>query len=61
MDEGKLVSSFVLRFSRMNVDGEKDLEPLWRIKVTHVQGNDEIIVGSMEQAMQFIDRIMERG
>lgn len=64
MDKGKLVSSFVLRFSKMSGgqgDGTEPESERWRIKVTHVQSSEETVVTTLEQAMQYIGRIVERG
>jgi hypothetical protein len=63
MDKGSQLASFVLRFSRM-VSRQKDESgaetPHWRIRVTHVQSNNETVVNSLEEAMQYIGRIVER-
>jgi hypothetical protein len=58
MIEPQAVSSFVLRcsFVKDEQDGGQ-----WRIRVTYVQGEDEIVVGSVKEAMGYIEGILERG
>jgi hypothetical protein len=58
MVEPQAVSSFVLRFSPNEPD---EAERQWRIRVTHVQGEDEIVVHSLSAAMKFIEEILKRG
>lgn len=62
MDKGSQLASFVLRFSRL-VSRQEDASgaetPHWRIRVTHVQSNDETVVNSLEEAMKYIGRIVE--
>ncbi|SEC62731.1 hypothetical protein [Paenibacillus sp. GP183] len=58
MVEPQAVSSFVLRFSPIEA---AETESQWRIRVTHVQGEDEIIVHSLPAAMNFIEEILKRG
>jgi len=63
MDKGSQLTSFVLRFSRLGggrKDGSGAETPRWRIRVTHVQSNDETVVNSLEEAMRYIGRIVER-
>jgi len=63
MDRGSQHTSFVLRFSRLGSRQKDDFgadTPRWRIRVTHVQSNDETVVNSLEEAMQYIGRIVER-
>jgi hypothetical protein len=59
MVEPQAVSSFVLRFSP--IEPAVETESQWRIRVTHVQGEDEIIVHSLPAAMNFIEEILKRG
>jgi hypothetical protein len=58
MVEPQAVSSFVLRFSP---NESEEAERQWRIRVTHVQGEDEIVVHSLPAAMKFIEEILKRG
>lgn len=60
MSTQQTVSSFVLRFSSIG-DEEQSREKHWRIKVTHVQGEDEASVSTMEEAVNFMRRILESG
>lgn len=51
------VASFVLRFSSIE-ETEFGHEKRWRIKVTHVQGEDEIFVSSLQEAMSYIESVL---
>lgn len=53
------VSSFVVRCKPLA--GEFAADTLWRIRVTHVQGQEEVTVVSLDEAMRYIERIMKRG
>ncbi|CAM2865410.1 hypothetical protein PASE110613_05020 [Paenibacillus sediminis] len=57
MVEPQTVSSFVLRFSAVESGA---FEQQWRIRVTHVQGEDEIVVHTLPDAMKFIEHILQR-
>ena len=49
------VISFVLRFCPIDSEEYK-----WRIKVTHVQEQDEFSFSRLEEAVQFIEKKIER-
>lgn len=59
MAENKNVTSFVVRFSPM---GQEDLPESnrWRIRVTHVQGQEETTVVSMEEMCELMEQILNR-
>jgi hypothetical protein len=59
MSTQQIVSSFVLRFS--SIEEEESQQKHWRIKVTHVQGEAEASVSTMEEAVKFMRRILESG
>lgn len=58
MVEPQVVSSFVLRFSCVD---EEEIEQQWRIRVTHVQGEDEIVVNSISEAVKYMEGILKKG
>ncbi|TLS38270.1 hypothetical protein [Pseudalkalibacillus caeni] len=51
------ISSFVIRCHKISDDMLSD-ENKWRIKITHVQDSKEIAVHSMEEAMQFMKKVL---
>lgn len=53
------VSSFVLRCSP--VQSPHADEPIWRVRVTHVQSQKEWTVMSLAEAMTAIEKVLERG
>jgi len=59
MADAKVMSSFVLRFSPLEQTESEDRK--WRIRITHVQGQDEIVVGSLQDAMSYIEDVLKRG
>jgi len=59
MADAQVVSSFVLRFSPL--EREEHEEPRYRIRVTHVQDQDEIVVGTLQDAMNYIEDVLKRG
>ena len=60
MPTGQLVSSFVVRFNEVGFDPAMN-QKQWRIKVTHVQGEEEATVRTMEEAMDFMKHVLESG
>ncbi|NOV00397.1 hypothetical protein [Paenibacillus planticolens] len=57
--EPNMVSSFVLRFSSVGEE-EQPEERRWRIRITHVQDQDEIVVGSMQEAFDYIEQALRK-
>ena len=55
----QVMSSFVLRFSPL--EREDALDYKWRIRVTHVQNQDEVTVSTLQDAMNYIDDVLKRG
>lgn len=58
MNENPIITSFVVRCALVDVD-EETLKKQWRIKVSHVQGEDEVIVTDLEEAYSFMKRVIE--
>jgi hypothetical protein len=61
MTDHSVVNSFVLRFSLMKKDAAARSAQRWRIKVTHVQNQEEVTVHSMEEAYNYMNEVLERG
>ncbi|MCR8644158.1 hypothetical protein NV379_16005 [Paenibacillus sp. N1-5-1-14] len=57
--QSQVVSSFVLRFSQLGTEGIQ--ERPWRIRVTHVQSQEEVTVGTLDDAMKYIDDALKKG
>lgn len=57
--EPQPVTSFVLRFSPAADGGE--LGRRWRIRITHVQEQEEIVVGSMDEAVTYMEEALNKG
>ncbi|WP_442603463.1 hypothetical protein [Paenibacillus sp. KN14-4R] len=57
--QSQVVSSFVLRFSPNEASREQDRP--WRIRVTHVQSQEEVTVGTLDDAMKYIDDALKKG
>jgi hypothetical protein len=57
--EPQPVTSFVLRFSPAAENGEGDRR--WRIRITHVQEQEEVFVGSMEEAVAYMEAALNKG
>lgn len=55
----QVMSSFVLRCSPL--EHEDATNHKWRIRVTHVQNQDEVTVSTLQEAMKFIDEVLKRG
>jgi hypothetical protein len=55
----QVMSSFVLRFSPLECEDLADHK--WRIRVTHVQNQDEVTVSTLQDAMNYIDEVLKRG
>lgn len=51
---GSQLISFVLRFYKP----EDELTGHWRIKVTHVQGDEDIQANTLQEAMSYIHHIL---
>jgi hypothetical protein len=60
MADNQQVTSFVVRFSPM---GQEDIQESkrWRIRVTHVQGQEETTIASMEELCEYMEQILKRG
>lgn len=58
--EPQPVTSFVLRFS--SAPGESPSEERrYRIRITHVQDEEEIVVGSIQEAFDYIEEALRKG
>lgn len=57
----QVMSSFVLRCSPLEHEHEDAANHKWRIRVTHVQNQDEVTVSTLQEAMKFIDEVLKRG
>ncbi|TCZ77134.1 hypothetical protein E0485_11765 [Paenibacillus albiflavus] len=55
----QVMSSFVLRFSPLEDEDRADHK--WRIRITHVQNQDEVTVSTLQDAMNYIDDALKRG
>ncbi len=51
------MESFVLRCYK----SADEPEGLWRIKVTHVQGDEDIQAYTLQEAMTYIHHVLEQG
>ncbi|MFT4414864.1 hypothetical protein ACLM5H_13475 [Fredinandcohnia humi] len=58
MSDNQTITSFVVRCALVDVD-EVTLKKQWRIKVSHVQGEDEVVVADLEDALSFMKRVIE--
>ncbi|CAG9607354.1 hypothetical protein [Pseudoneobacillus rhizosphaerae] len=56
--ESKQISSFIVRFQVTDFNEESN-EKQWRIKVTHVQEDNENLFNTIEDAMQFMKKRVE--
>jgi hypothetical protein len=56
--ESKQISSFIVRFQVTDLN-EVSNEKQWRIKVTHVQEDNENLFNTIEEAMQFMKKRVE--
>lgn len=56
-DNNQLISSFVVRCNLVDYD-EATGSKQWRIKVSHVQGEEEIAVQNIEEAVNYIKQII---
>jgi hypothetical protein len=56
--ESKQISSFIVRFQVTDFNEESN-EKQWRIKVTHVQEDNENLFNTIEDAMQFMKMRLE--
>jgi len=55
--EQKQIASFVIRFQLVDFD-TKTKEKQWRIKVTHVQEDEELLFETSEEAMNFMKQVV---
>jgi hypothetical protein len=60
MIDQSIVKSFVIRFS-LNHDASAQNTHRWRIKITHVQNQEEVTVNTMEEAYSYMHEVLERG
>ncbi len=56
-ENSQLISSFVVRCNLVDID-EISGEKHWRIKVSHVQGEEEVAVKNMDEAVSFMKQII---
>jgi hypothetical protein len=54
------VTSFVLRCSAAGDESQPE-DRRWRIRITHVQDQEEIVVGSIREAFDYIEEMLKRG
>ncbi|WP_246938678.1 hypothetical protein [Bacillus pinisoli] len=57
MDDTQQISSFVIRCNCIEVQ-EVTGKKLWRIKIKHVQGEEEISVQSLEDMLIYMKRVL---
>lgn len=57
MNENQLITSFVVRCSLIDIQDETGKKQ-WRIKVSHVQGEKEIAVQNLDEALRYMKRII---
>jgi hypothetical protein len=60
MTDHSIVSSFVVRFSIIQDAAARSVHR-WRIKITHVQNQEEVTVNTMEEAYSYMNEVLERG
>ncbi|ALC92322.1 hypothetical protein AM500_23020 [Bacillus sp. FJAT-18017] len=53
----KQVASFVLRFQLTDIELDSGRK-YWRVKVTHVQEDKEVLFESVDSAMEFIKEVV---
>jgi hypothetical protein len=58
MNDNQTITSFVVRCALIHVDSET-MKKQWRIKVSHVQGEDEVIVTDLDDAVQYMKSVIE--
>ncbi|WP_453990551.1 hypothetical protein [Bacillus nitroreducens] len=58
MNDNQTITSFVVRCALIDIDHET-MKKSWRIKVSHVQGENEIVVTDLDDAIQFMKRVIE--
>ena len=58
MSENQMITSFVVRCSLIDVN-EVTNKKEWRIRVSYVQGEEEIIVTDLDDAVDYMKRIIE--
>ncbi|MEH7381659.1 hypothetical protein V7138_14450 [Bacillus sp. JJ1533] len=58
MNDNQPITSFVVRCALVDVDNTT-MKKQWRIKVSHVQGEDEVVVTDLDDAVQFMKRVIE--
>ncbi|WP_075981498.1 hypothetical protein [Bacillus massilinigeriensis] len=56
--EQNQIASFIIRFHLAEVD-ETTNEKKWRIKVNHVQSEQETFFESFEEAMKYMKRVVD--
>jgi hypothetical protein len=57
MEEIQQITSFVVRCSCIEVH-ESTGKKLWRIKIKHVQGEEEISVQNLDDMMMYMKRVL---
>jgi hypothetical protein len=60
MTDHSIIQSFVIRFSCIK-DAAVNSTQRWRIKITHVQKQEEVTVNTMEEAYSYMNEVLERG
>ncbi|MFS0824262.1 hypothetical protein [Bacillus sp. 1P02SD] len=58
MNDNQTITSFVVRCALVDVDNQT-MKKHWRIKVSHVQGEDEVVVTDLDDAVEFMKRVIE--
>lgn len=58
--EPQPVTSFVLRFSSAPDEASPE-ERRYRIRITHVQEQEEVVVGSIQEAFDYIEEALRKG
>ncbi|QOR67477.1 hypothetical protein IM538_04875 [Cytobacillus suaedae] len=56
-ENSQLISSFVVRCNLVDID-ETSGKKQWRIKVSHVQGEEEVAVKNMDEAVSFMKQVI---
>lgn len=56
-ESSQLISSFVVRCNLVDFD-EASGKKQWRIKVSHVQGEEEVAVKNIDEAVSFMKQII---
>ncbi|WP_078548280.1 hypothetical protein [Litchfieldia alkalitelluris] len=58
MNDQPLITSFIVRCSLLETD-QRTNDKKWRVKVSHVQGEEEVVVNDLEEALFYMKRKIE--